>query len=71
MNKPAESTKPTPKPEEVTVTIRLPRPLHTKFVQIAASEGKPLTAKLTQAVREHAATYQRTTRAIASWTRKK
>ncbi len=58
-------------PEEVQVTIKLPKLLHAKMVQVAAAEGKPLAAKLAQAVREHAAGYERTSKTVSAYTRKK
>lgn len=65
-------------PEEVSVTVRLPKSLHKKpkslhkkLTDIAASEGKSLTAKLAQAARERAATYERTSKTAAAYTRKK
>ncbi len=42
-----------------------------KLTAIAAAEGKPLTARVAQAAREHAAGYERTSKTIATWTRKK
>lgn len=60
-----------PASEEVSVTVRLPKPLHRKLTEIAAGEGKSLTDKLAQAAREHAATYERTSKTVTAYTRKK
>lgn len=57
--------------EEVHVTVRLPKLLHARMVEIAFAEGKPLAAKLTQAVREHATDYERTSKTVSTYTRKK
>ncbi len=60
------STPPAAKPpEEVTVSVKLPKALHIKMTGIAASEGKTLAQKVVQAVREHAAGYERTAKTVA------
>ena len=58
-------------PEEVQVTVKLPKPLHAKIVQIAAAEGKPLPLQVVQAVREYAATFERTSKTVSTFSRKK
>ena len=71
-SKPAvTATKNPSPPEEVSLTIKLPKPLHAKMVQIAAAEGKPLPAQVVQAVREHAGCYERTSKTVMTLTRKK
>lgn len=63
---------PTPnKPEEVSVTMRLPKSLHTKLSAIAASEGKTLADVVSRAAREHAATFERTSKTVTAYARKK
>ena len=58
-------------PEEVSVTIKLPKAVHTKMVAIAASEGKPLNTLMARVAREHAAQYERTAKTVTAYTRKK
>ena len=57
--------------EKVSATVKLPKALHIKLTQIAASEGKSLAQTLTQAAREHAASYERTSKTVTAYTRKK
>ncbi len=59
------------KPEEVSVTVRLPKGLHTRLIGIGASEGKTLADVLNRAAREHAARYERTSQTVTAYTRKK
>lgn len=68
---PAPKAAPERHAEDVAMTIRLPKPLHTKLADIAASEGKPVSAKAVQAIREHAAQYERTPKTVQTYTRKK
>lgn len=55
----------------VSVTVRLPKVMHTKLSAIAKSEGKSLTDKVCQAVQEHTAKYERTSKTVTTYTRKK
>ncbi len=68
---PASKAAPQRQAEEVAMTIRLPKPLHTKLADIAASEGKPVGAKAVQAIREHAALYERAAKTVQTYARKK
>lgn len=71
VEKPALSKPQVNKPEEVSATVRLPKSLHTRLSAIAASEGKTLGEVLNRAAREHAARYERTSKTVTAYTRKK
>jgi predicted HicB family RNase H-like nuclease len=71
MTMPKQSPPKKTETEEVSVTIKLPKAVHTKLAAIAASEGKPLNALMAQAAREHAAQYERTAKTVTAYTRKK
>lgn len=57
--------------EVVSATVRLPKALHAKLSAIAKSEGKSLTDKVSQAVQEHTAKYERTSKTVTTYTQKK
>ncbi len=57
--------------EEVSITIKLPKPLHAKLVQIGVSEGKSPADKAVQAIREHTAGYERVSKTVTGYAKKK
>lgn len=59
------------KPEEVTASVKLPKPIHAKLTAVAKSEGVPLSTLLVRAAKEYAATYERTSQTVMTYTRKK
>lgn len=59
------------KNDDVSVSTQLSKELHRKLTAIAASEGKSLTALMALAARELAASYERTTKTVTGYARKK